>query len=67
MTAKELIQELKKVPPETEVLVSSDEEGNSFRAAYQLSAEAMIPAGRGNYEMDANEKAKQNYLVLWPA
>lgn len=38
MNVKELIAELKNYDPEMEIIVSSDEEGNSFSSLYTIGA-----------------------------
>jgi hypothetical protein len=63
MNAGQLIALLKQVPASTLVLLSSDEEGNSFRAVGQASKEPMADDGRGNFEF---QEGKYEFLVLWP-
>ena len=50
MTVKELIEELKKLPQDYEVLQSRDDEGNGFFKVEQAA------------ELDDAQK----YIVLWP-
>lgn len=72
MKVKELIELLKKLDPESMVLLSSDEEGNNFSPMYDF--------GTGNFEKDSEsdypvleyswsikkEDAHGNYVVLYP-
>ena len=53
MTVKELLEELKGVPLDTEVLVSSDSEGNDIGSIHELAWT----------EDDEGRRA----LVVWPA
>jgi len=34
MTVKELLNELQKMPPDLEIIIQGDDEGNSFHASY---------------------------------
>lgn len=64
MKVSELISELQKHPPNMEVAVSKDEEGNGFKLLYQVSVESMERYGR-QLDFSESDKAKE-YAVLWP-
>ncbi len=59
MTAKELIKELKKVPADSKIILSSDEEGNSYHDIYQVTTE----------EFDRTDDSSKTFdaTVLWPS
>lgn len=64
MKVGQLMQLLKSVPATSDVLVSSDEEGNSFRPLGQVSKKPMADAdGRGNFEYT---DGAPEYIVIWP-
>jgi hypothetical protein len=66
MTVKQLKQLLRAVPDNVTVILSSDEEGNSFHDLFQVSEEAMQKEGR-YYEALDEGSGKINSIVLWPA
>jgi|688.fasta_scaffold125972_7 hypothetical protein len=41
MTVAELIEELKKLPPDSEVIISKDAEGNSYSPLYSVCGDAI--------------------------
>ena len=65
MTVGELKKLLRTAPNDALVVLASDEEGNSFRALYQVSKENMQSVERGEYEL--TDRPEMNAAVFWPA
>ena len=54
MKLKALLRELDKYDPEANVIIASDEEGNSFGHVYQVSSETL-------------EEVPGKVIILWPS
>lgn len=69
MTVAELRKQLRGIKPNAQVLVSSDEEGNSFHALFQVSIEPMKRADNGRYApiYEYDENGTPETVVLWPS
>jgi len=68
MKVGQLIRDLKQFPPDVDVILSRDEEGNGFRELYQIEIYHAEDEGRGNFEIEEPSTEKPaNAVVLWPA
>ena len=74
MTANQLIKVLEKLPGDTVIMMSSDEEGNSFSTLYEISIELFVP-NPNNYDLGdfvelkkgkKSPKGAETVVVLWP-
>jgi len=65
MTVKELIAELKKLPNDLEVLLSSDEEGNGFGQLCDVDLSGKNGDGDPCHPDDVDDTMGQ-CVVLWP-
>lgn len=72
MTIKNLIEQLNKLDPDLEVLLSQDEEGNAYGTLWKLTEEFYCEYPTGELELvnpeDITEELAQNArcVVLWP-
>ena len=65
MKVKELITELEKLPGDLEVLMSSDEEGNSHGILRAVELSPMNDEGSPCHPDDADD-SKGHCILLWP-
>lgn len=70
MKANELMAFLKTVPPDSEVIMAEDEEGNRFKRIWEADFTLADDFGGGDWEFfdddsDGAESALQT-VVLWP-
>ncbi len=73
MKVKELMNELKDVDPEREVVLSKDAEGNDYRFLYTLDTDMFFDT-KELYVFDEEERKEEHYptkdcvkaVVLWP-
>lgn len=77
MTVKELVDALAQLPPDLEVLIASDPEGNHFHAYNGKSMETFLGSKTGHgYEITSEDDwyydghdepyPGDNVVVLWP-
>lgn len=70
MTVNDLVKMLEKYPGETELLLSSDPEGNDFHWLAEVFFGALYEEeDEERYPSEAAERLgleDKNYLVLWP-
>jgi hypothetical protein len=64
MTVKELKAKLRGLPDDMKVVLSSDEEGNSFGELFQVSQETTVKSGR---ILELEAEGEINAVVLWPS
>jgi len=78
MKIKDLIRKLKKLPPETKVLMSRDSEGNGFSYLYEISDGLKFNGEDIGFPELTDELRSQGYnkediiegeevICLWPA
>ncbi len=65
MTVKELIEELKKAPPDMEVLQAADEEGNRFNKTAVVEWSDRDSEGVPCHP-DGADPEQAKCIVLWP-
>lgn len=69
MKVKEIIDLLSGVDPESEVILSSDGEGNSYSPAWALNEVHYTPLSTWGGEIDNEEEPHpdgNNAVVIWP-
>ncbi len=68
MNAKELIEQLQALPPKHQVLLPSDAEGNSFKAAYSVGEYFAHEEGYAYEIFDEEDEdfSGFNSVVIWP-
>lgn len=70
MTVTELIEQLKKLDGNLQVIMSSDPEGNDFRSLYQAEQEWCTsedePVHPDDIGTEYEESDLQQKVVLWP-
>jgi len=71
MTVKELIDQLKSLPDDMEVIISKDAEGNSHSPMYNVSEGWYVPDSTwsGDFysdEDDIDTEEAEKVLCLWP-
>jgi len=77
MTVRQLIEQLSKLPPELEIVMSKDAEGNSYSPLSDCSLGCYMPystwsgefSSEGNFEADReyfNKPLVVNAVCLWP-
>jgi hypothetical protein len=65
MTVKELKELLEQAKPNDLVILSSDEEGNSFHALYEITPERVVSTEYGYEAVEGGKRT--NAIILWPA
>ncbi len=70
MTVKELIEKLQKLPPDPEVVVSIDEEGNGFKPIGDIQADMLYQPRWGEVRMKgeidtSSDKEWRPAVILW--
>ena len=70
MTKNELLEMLKDVPGDYQVIMSKDSEGNAFSPLSNTGCAMYVSTAPWNGEVhgedDAGEHYKENAVVLWP-
>ncbi len=65
MTVNDLVDKLKAIPGEWDVMISSDEEGNRFKAVVDVEESPVDSSGEPCHEEDADENSG-HVIILWP-
>ena len=65
MTNKDLIKYLKKFPPDCEIILAKDEEGNSFSPLYEIEKRNYVSITTWEVEI-IDEEGGSPCLVFWP-
>ena len=73
MKVREVMEQLKNIDPEREVVLSSDAEGNNYRMLYGLDSDMFYQTEEG-WVFDEQERVDEDYplkdcikaVVLWP-
>jgi len=66
MKVKELVKRLKQEDPDSEVILASDEEGNSFNTLSVIDCAIYDPEEREIYDNDQTDINGEAAVVLWP-
>ena len=67
MTVQELIEDLKKMDPKADIILSTDGEGNKFSPLLGISKDRYFPDPKMPWSVEPDKKGIRKCLILWPA